>query len=94
MARYHIYISAKLDPISFGALLRLADAWEDYNRDGRPNISSVVRKALVYSYLVLVEGVDPVRASADIERYIEEKLVELGLEAENRAGKKTGASNR
>ena len=84
MARYIDYLNVRIDPIAKGALNKLGEAWGLQKEDGTVNNSEVVRRALIYSYLVYVEGVDPVRASYELEEYIQEKLIELGLIGEEK----------
>ena len=79
MPRYFYMLHTRLDPIAYNALVALARSWEVYNDKGNINLSETVRRAIVYSYLVYVEGIDPARASTEIEPYIEQKLVELGI---------------
>lgn len=79
MPRYFYMLHTRLDPIAYGALRKLAEAWDVRNDRGDYNLSETVRRAIVYAYLTYIEGVDPTRASNEVEEYIEQKLVEIGL---------------
>lgn len=81
-------LCSRLDPVSLRALDRLAEAWQTYRRDGSPNRSEALRRAIVYSYLVYVKGIDPARASSDLEVYMIEELTRLGMSPPPREGKR------
>lgn len=79
MAKYSNLKTLRLDPVSEKAMLKLAEAWQVYNRDGSINESETIRRAIIYSYLVYIKGIDPMRASAELEEYIYEELYRLGM---------------
>ena len=74
-------VSLRLDPVARSAVEELAEVWQVYRRDGSVNRSETIRRAIVYAYLVYVKGVDPARASAELEDYIVRELTRLGLRA-------------
>ncbi len=73
--------SLRLDPVAEQALNKLIEAWQVYDEQGRANKSEAIRRAIVYAYLVYIKGVDPVKASADLEQYIFDELLRLGYDA-------------
>jgi hypothetical protein len=85
---YQNIISIRLDPVTSEAIRKLAESWQVYDKDDRINRSETIRRAIIYSYLVYVKGIDPVRASADLEQYMFDELLKLGLSNMKSKGKK------